>query len=261
MRKAILSMLFLAGISAGAWAVGFVLTPPRFEVSLASGATQTYNISVLNVDSTAPVKLRAYLMDWTMKTTGQMAFSKAGTGPYSNAGWIDVNPAEFEVPPLAEQVVRFTVRVPDSSFGSRWSMLYFESQPDTSQKAMIGVLFKARVGAPIYVTIPGTEVKQAELLGFAYKRKGVQSHEFKLQIANTGNVHLRPTGTLVIRDGGGAAVATLTLSNDVVLPQSQRDLVLPLAQALAPGRYTAVISLDCGTPELIQGETAFEVAQ
>jgi P pilus assembly chaperone PapD len=126
---------------------------------------------------------------------------------------------------------------------------------------MIGMMFKARVGSPIYVTVPGTEIKQAELLDFSYKRKGVQSHEFKLQVKNTGNVHLRAKGSLAIRDGSGAAVANLSLNDDVILPQSQRDLLLPLTQALAPGRYTAVINLDCGTPELIQGETAFEVAK
>jgi P pilus assembly chaperone PapD len=261
MRKTILTMLFIAGCIADAWAVGFVVTPPRFELSLASGSTQTYNVSVLNVDSTGPVKLRAYLMDWTLKPSGQMIFSKAGTGPYSNAEWIEVNPAEFVVPPRTEQVVRFTVKVPDSSFGSHWSILYFESQPDTNQKAMIGMLFNARIGSPIYVTIPGTEVKQAELLNFTYKRKGYQSHEFKLQVANTGNVYFRSKGTLTIKDGNDATVATLSLNDEVLLPQSKRDLVLPLKQALVPGRYTAVINLDCGTPELIQGETAFEVVK
>ncbi|MCU0607358.1 MAG: hypothetical protein MUF78_08075 [Candidatus Edwardsbacteria bacterium] len=261
MRKAILSLLGFAGCIAQAWAVGFVLTPPRFEVTLASGATQTYNISVLNVDSTKPVKLRAYLMDWTLKPSGQLAVSKPGTVAYSNAAWIDVNPAEFEVPPRAEQVVRFTVRVPDSSFGSRWSILYFESQPDTTQKAMIGMSFKARVGSPIYVIVPGTEVKQAELVSFAYRRRDGRAHEFALRIANTGNVHLRPKGTLAVKNASGATVATASLSDEVVLPQSQRDLSLPLAQPLAPGRYAAVISLDCDIPELIQGETAFEVAK
>lgn len=261
MRKAILSMLVFAGCIMHAWAVGFVLTPPRFELSLPAGSAQTYNISVLNVDSTAPVKLRAYLMDWSLKPSGQMSVTRPGSGAYSNAAWIDVNPAEFEVPPRAEQVVRFTVRVPDSSFGSRWSILYFESQPDTTQKAMIGMSFKARVGSPIYVTVPGTEVKQAELVSFAYRRKDRRSHEFKLQVANTGNVFLRPKGTLAVKDAGGTNVATVPVDDRVVLPQSQREFLIPLAQPLAPGRYTAVIEMDCGIPELIQGETAFEVAK
>ncbi|MDI6740311.1 MAG: hypothetical protein QME74_08095 [Candidatus Edwardsbacteria bacterium] len=228
---------------------------------MASGATQTYNISVLNVDSTGPIKLRGYVMDWSMKPNGQLKYSKPGAAPNSCSGWIEINPAEFEILPRTEQVVRYTVKVPDSSFGSYWSILYFESQPDTTQKAMIGLLFKARVGAPVYITVPGTEVKQAELLNFGYKRKGAQTHEFKLQVANTGNVHLRPKGTLAIKDGAGATVATLSLNDEVVLPQSQRDLILPLAKTLAPGRYTAVINLDCGTPELIQGETGFEVVK
>ncbi|MRR09577.1 hypothetical protein EG831_05800 [bacterium] len=261
MRTAILSLLIFAGCIAHARAVGFVLTPPRFEVTLAPGAAQTYNISVLNVDSTKPVKLRAYLMDWTLKPSGQLAVSKPGTVPYSNAAWIDVNPAEFEVPPRSEQIVRFTVRVPDSSFGSRWSILYFESQPDTTQQAMIGMRFKARVGSPIYITVPGTEVKQAELVGFSYRNTGDQSHDFTLRVANTGNVHLRPRGTLTVKNTAGTTVATASLSDEVVLPQSQRALGVSLTQALPPGRYTAVIEMDCGIPELIQGETAFEVAK
>jgi P pilus assembly chaperone PapD len=261
MKKAISIAVSIICISKAACGVGFLVTPPRAEHMLAGGQTQTYNLSVVNHDSVYPVKLKAFVMDWLMKTNGQLYTPKPGTKLQSCSDWIEINPTEFEVPPNTEQTIRYTVKVPDSSFGSNWCILYFESQPDTTQSAMVGIIMKAQIGIPIYVTIPGTVVIQAELLNFTYKRKGFQSHEFKLQVKNTGNVHLRTKGTLAIKDGGGTTVATLSLNDEVILPQSQRDLVLPLKQELVPGRYTAVINLDCGTPELIQGETAFEVVK
>ncbi len=261
MRTICLSVSCLLSIVAQAWAVGFIVTPPRFELPLAPGSPQTHTVSVLNIDSTAPVRLRAYLSDWTIKPSGQMSTARPGTLPYSCSDWVEVNPAEFEVAPRAERVVRFTIRVPDSAFGSYWTMLYFESQPDTTRKSMVGLLMKARVGSPIYAVVSGTEIKQAELTGFSYRRRTANSHQFTLQLANTGNVHLRAKGSLAVKDGSGAVAAVLSLSDDVVLPQSRRDIAVTLDQVLAPGRYTAVVELDCGTPELIQGETGFEVAK
>ena len=261
MKKSILAIFILAMIAGSGQGLGFMVTPPRSELFLASGQAQTYIITVINRDSVKSVRLKTSAVDWAMKPNGQTTYPKPGTLFQSCSNWIEVNPTEFEIQPNASQDVRYTIKVPDSCFGSYWSIIFFESQPDTAPQAMIGVVMKARIGSTIYVTIPGTEVKQVEVLGFSYQRKGYLKHEFKLQVRNTGNVHLRPKGTLTIKDGAGAVAGTLALNDDVILPQSQRELVLPLAQALAPGRYTAVINLDCGTPELIQGETAFEVVK
>ena len=262
MKKAILGMVALmVAATSSCWGLGFLVTPPRFEFLLAPGQSQTYQVTVINIDSVNSVRLQAMMMDWSMKTSGQTAYFKPGTLDRSCSSWIDVNPADFVVGPQATQDIRFTVKVPDSTFGSYHSMIFFESQPDTAPQAAIGVVMKAKVGTAIYVTIPGTEVRQAEFIGFSYQRKGYLNHEFKLQVKNTGNVHLRPKGTLTIKNGGGATMATLPLNDEVILPQSQRDLLVPLNQELAPGRYTAVINLDCGTPELLQGETVFEVSK
>jgi P pilus assembly chaperone PapD len=261
MRRAILTISLLAACVGQGWGLGFLVTPPRFELLMTPGQSKTYTLSVVNTDSASTLRLKAMVMDWTMKPNGQTAYPRPGTLFQSCTRWIEVNPAEFEVAPGMEQLVRFTVIVPDSTFGSYWSMIYFESQPDTAQQAMIGIVMKARVGSAVYVTIQGTEVRQAELTGFSYRRKDAGNHEYRLQVKNTGNVHLRPKGSLLIRSADNTAVATLAITDELVLPGAQRDLVLPLAKVLAPGRYTAVINLDCGTPELIQGETAFEVAR
>jgi len=261
MKKSAALFFVLAMIAVSGYGVGFMVTPPRYDLTMAAGHSQTYTIAIVNTDSIKPVRLQAQVLDWTMKPNGQLVYPKPGTFERGCSRWVEVNPTEFEVPPLANREARFTITVPDSTFGSYWAMLFFESQADTVAQGMIGILMKGRVGAAIYLSIPGTEVKQAELVGFAYQRKGPGDHEFKIQVKNTGNVHVRCKGTLEIKDGAGTVAATAETNDDVVLPGLQRDLVVSLTKQLAPGRYTAVINLDCGTAELLQGETSFEVAK
>jgi hypothetical protein len=261
MKKSLLIFLMLATAAGSGRGVGFMVTPPRYDLTLAAGHSQTYTITIVNTDSTKTVRLQAQVLDWTMKPNGQLVYSKSGSLERSCSQWIEVNPTEFEVPPSSNQEARFTVTAPESTFGSYWAMLFFESQADTVSQGAIGVLMKARVGAAIYLTIPGTEVRQVELAGFSYRRKGYRDHEFKLQVKNTGNAYFRPKGKLEIKDSKGIVAATIETSDTVILPGMQRDLILPLNKELPPGRYTSVINLDCGTPELIQGETAFEVVK
>lgn len=261
-QRSIIGAVAALALAAGnCLGVGFMVTPPRFELTMPAGQTQTYQIAILNTDSTKPVRLQAQVLDWTMKPNGMLVYPKAGSVDKGCGQWIEVNPTEFEVPAGGNQAARFTVTVPDSTFGSYWAMLFFESQADTISPGAIGMLMKARVGTAIYITIPGTEVRQADLVGFSYQRRGYREHEFKLQLINNGNAWFRPKGTLEVRDAMGVTAASVETSDDVVLPGQQRDLVLRVSKGLAPGRYTAVVNLDCGTPELLQGETPFEVVK
>jgi hypothetical protein len=261
LKRACLALIILAWAALPLGArVYFVVSPPRFEMNMVPGQNRTETINIINGDSSSPLRLKVSVKAWEKSRNGQTSYYGPSEIARSCGGWVVVNPSEFEVPANGTETARFTITVPESASGSYWAMIFFESQPDTSDKSMVGVRMVGRLGASVYANIDGTLQYQSQMTGFSYRRAGYQNHEFTVSLKNLGNAYFRPKGTLEIRDGAGTKIASLSVPDDViVLPGGERDIKLLIKQVIPPGRYTAVVSLDCGQPELLEGELAFDV--
>ncbi|MEW6228680.1 MAG: hypothetical protein AB1700_11465, partial [Bacillota bacterium] len=68
------------------------------------------------------------------------------------------------------------------------------------------------------------------------------------QVRNEGNTHLFARGSVVLRDGSGRRLKQIPLGGGrgIILPQSTVDLTSVLPAGLAPGEYTADISVKYG---------------
>lgn len=239
-----------------------MVSPPRCELVMTAGQNRTEMITVVNQDSTQPLRLKVTVKAWDKDRRGQVTYSDPGDKGRSCGTWLVVNPSEFVIPAGGSEIPRFTVSAPESSSGSYWAMIFFESQPDTAQRVNVGVRMVGRVGVAVYVNIDGTMNFQSQLTGMTYRRAGYQNHEFKANLKNDGNAYFRPKGTLEIKDQAGKKVASAGVPDDFsVLPGRESDIRITVKQLLQPGRYTATISLDTGLPELLEGEIGFEVVQ
>jgi hypothetical protein len=69
---------------------------------------------------------------------------------------------------------------------------------------------------------------------------------FSFIFNNTGNVHVRPKGTITI-EHGGKTVATLPIEDRAVLPNSQRLFKATWDQVVLTGKYTAKLHLVYGS--------------
>jgi hypothetical protein len=260
MKKSILTILILAAIAGSGHGLGFMVTPPRSELTMASGQSQTEIINIINQDSTAPLRLKVSVKAWDKDRRGQITYYDPASKSRSCGNWLVVNPSEFEIPAGGVEAARFTVTVPETAKGSYWGIIFFESQPDTTVKISVGVRLVGRVGVSVYVNIDGTLQFQSEMTGLTYKRGGYKRHEFTVGVKNDGNAYFRPKGALVIKDAEGKKINTKPIPDDlVVLPGAQSDMKIIVNEVIPPGHYTATISLDSGLPELLEGEVGFEV--
>lgn len=251
-----LFLLIPLNLSAG---VRVLISPPRFEFSLASGGSVTNVIEVLNGGETL-LHLKAFAMDWTMTENGDQIFYKAGVLEQSCASWIEINPTEFEIPPRQREMVRFTVNVPGNKAGGYWAVVFFESQPERA-KGNVGVQFAARVGSIIYVNIAKTENKKGEIVDFEigdYKNKKVQAG---VTFQNIGNVPVRPKGKLLIKDIAGNKIGEVELPEQVVLPQLQRKFKAEWQGLLPQGIYRLAATIDYGAEEVLEAETVLQVTK
>ena len=86
-------------------------------------------------------------------------------------------------------------------------------------------------------------------------------------VKNSGRRTVRTRGTLVLFDASGAIASENAVPDVPLLPESERELSVPVAMAsptgtgLAPGRYRAELKLDLGLAAIIVGETSVRLSR
>jgi hypothetical protein len=145
------------------------------------------------------------------------------------------------------------VSVPKTATGELNAMIFVDAKPNEISEGAIGI--NTSIGIPIYVMIKGTEVFKASV----EELKVINNSplELAVEIKNSGNVHIRPTGTIVIARSSGqnaadqvgtakqSQIITIPLNeyNYPVLPNSSREIEIKSQRQLEPGGYVADIKM------------------
>lgn len=81
-------------------------------------------------------------------------------------------------------------------------------------------------------------------------------------LSNTGNVMLKPYGTLQVSNTEGQTVGNFTLKLDTFLPQTNIDYPVAITgTALGAGEYQAILNLKYGQGQLLHYSTKFTISQ
>ena len=151
--------------------------------------------------------------------------------------WTTVSPSEFLLEPGAEEAVTFLIEVPaNAPPGGHYMSILAQLGSGGGQGLTVG----QRIGALVLLSVAGEVVEQAQLAEFAapsFAARGPIS--FDIVLRNTGNVHLRPVGEIVITGTFGGEVAKLPLEQRNILPESERIFTATWDTGWNLGRYTA----------------------
>lgn len=231
-------------------------TKSYFVLDKEPGASVTDKVRVTN---TGPVSgmVRLYAVDATTgQTSGTVYLGKSA--PRHDVGrWVDLGSTVLTLGPGESRVVAFTVRVPPGArTGDHVGGIVAENAvltTESGQNSGLNVRIQHLTVAAVVVRVPG---QAAPSLGvdrvFA---DGGHGYQFvKLGLTNSGNVMMRPRGSLLLRTSSGGVVARLPLRLDTLIPQTSVDLPVPLGRSLAPGSYTAAVALHYGNRVLVNGQ-------
>ncbi len=239
-----------AGFSPLQAQIYFGITPIRLELKVAAGSQRTEVIYVRN-NSPRPVRLKVYTENWTLGEDGSRNF--LGTQPtgFSCRDWIRVNPFDFRLQPGEMKTVRFTVSVPGQTEpGGYHAGISFEQVPEAQPGGRLGqVAFTGKIVAAVYVLVGKVQV-EGSLEDLIFESAG-DSQSVKLKLKNPGRTHFRLKGEVRLTSAEGRKVLNLEVPDEPVLPQSERWVLIPLKEKLAPGNYKAVVRLDIGREELL----------
>jgi P pilus assembly chaperone PapD len=251
------ALAFLAGAPANAQ-LSMSVTPVRVEHSIPPGQMRTEVITVQNV-SLRPLRARVTVADWYLERDGTPTFVKRGKLPaFSMSEWVEVNPTEFEVPPTGTQTIRYTVSVPEGTADASYrTAILIESLPDFTDQPRANVAYlTGRIGVMVYDRVgslpPEAEIVNQEVISDP-EAPGRQA--VKITLRNPGLVNFRISGESRILDPDRRVLQTLTVRDAIVLPRSEREVLVRFEQPVDRPAFNVLTRIDVGLGDLLEIET------
>ncbi len=205
-----------------AYAASVTVSPPKFEFEVEKGQTITQNITITNGEP-SDLTLATSAADFTAAgEEGKPSFAEDANqvnSAFSLASWINLPNQVITVPGSGKLVVPFTVRVPEhAEAGGHFGTIFFSpitaAAGDISIKQKVGVLLLVRVKGEIRESgnLDIFDTYNSAITGDQVANAKTQAvfETFPINLAvrltNTGNVHTKPQGKIIIKNTFGQAL-------------------------------------------------------
>jgi hypothetical protein len=217
-----------------------------FVYVLAPGSVQQGGVIISN-SGTATGVVKLFAADATTgRTTGTVYLTDRKATKVG--AWISLSSTSLTLKPGEHQTVRFTVRVPANAKAGQWvgGVVAETSRqvtgPKSKQKASVQIKIRDLTIVAVQVNVPGPPVINFKIGGVTTGgQRGFQ--EVVTHIENTGNLLVKPTGSVTVLNKQGKTLQVLTFKMDTFLPETAIDYPLLLKKALPPGDYSALVKL------------------
>jgi hypothetical protein len=252
----LLSTKILAEVSTGLSAI-----PPRLDISVKADATNTQVIKVRNESTetkTVKISLRDFVVTDDKGTPVFLDNSDSENNRWAASSWIQVSPSSVTIKPGETKSLTLTVLPPANALpGGHYAAVIYT--PDSSSVGNgTGASIQTNVGTLVYVTIPGNINQSANVQLFtAPKFSEFGPINFKATVKNSSDVHIQPTGSIVINNWFGGQTAKLALKETNIFPYTTRSFENTLDKKWLFGRYKASLNAVYGTAGGIITATIF----
>ena len=264
-------------------AVGAItLIPPTLELGLIPGQASTTSIKLFN-ETANSVELFTETRSFSAKgESGQPEFD-FNTDPIDLGSWVSVEKGPIVLSAGQRYEVPVTITPPaNADPGGHYAAVFFTTSPPADGQVRIA----SKIGTLILARIAGDVDEAGSIVEFGtdegqklFNRLPVS---FYARFENTGNVHLKPSGELVIKSmfGQTAVKVDFNASKGATLPDSIRKYELVWEKGsvnsaalnfwskfweeysnekrnFSIGRYTATLTATAGTDNLVTDSAGF----
>ncbi|MDD5039659.1 MAG: hypothetical protein PHY34_00750 [Patescibacteria group bacterium] len=257
------------------------LIPPSLEISLTPGQTSQTIVKLFN-ETANTLQLYTEARNFTAQgETGQPTFD-FNAEQVGLSSWVSVEKGPIVIAPNERYEVPVTISTPsDADPGGHYASLFFTSTPPEAGQIKIS----SKVGTLLLAKVAGDVSEQGSIAEFnvvgskhVLNRPPVQ---FFARFKNTGNVHLRPTGTIAVSNmfgkvsdtiefnaGRGATLRDSTRRYEAVWERGQVGDTAGNAWTafwkeygneknnFALGKYTAKLSVTAGTSDSVSDQAS-----
>lgn len=212
------------------------VSPAIAEWILAPGESQQKSILVAN-NSDKPLLISAVIKSFDV----QQKLSSAESAIYDASKWFTINEPDFIVQPHDHHATTVTLHLPkDASVGGHYATLYFRQLSQAT--ATSGAMAVGQVGAHMFIVAKG-QIKPALRADDPVQlsvKDGVRTLSVTLQ--NTGNVHVLPVGTIVVKDWRGKE-RRFPIEYGIILPHTKRTYSVTLTGMPPLGWFSADVDI------------------
>jgi len=228
------SDLVLAAPSSSKSSLG--VSPAIIEEVLAPGEEKKTGVWVLNItDFSLPIKVSQESFVVNTNVLG-------GAGQTFNASsWLKIDPPNFILSPYEQKKIAIIIDIPQNAEpGGHYATVYFQPLISASNLRSQTTYLSARVGVLVFLTIKGEIVEQVTLQNLqtrSFSQFGPQ--HFSLSFQNWGNVHLFPSGEVIIKDFWGQEAGRVSFRPQIVLPKTEKEIAARWDKKFLLGRFSA----------------------
>ncbi|MCD6460438.1 hypothetical protein J7L67_07205 [bacterium] len=259
--------------------------PSKLEITVVEGKQTAASLELTN---------RTHDIIAISVSTGKYRFmlSKNSTPPSgkkpsdvlkSCQSWIVPDLKEIMINPGESKKISFTINVPQGIQGEYASCILFDQSAsvkndtlldnDAKKKLMdfeVNLIYRRSI--PIYLFIKDSveikglinSVKIEDMLTedlILQNAKNTKNQiKFSIDFQNTGTKHIRAKGSILILDGKGSIIDTISAGKTLPIFPGFNEKIPVFCEAPAkPGAYNAIITLDLGDEIILQSEKNFSV--
>jgi len=256
-----LLLLVLLISTVGFCAFGIGIHPNRIDTVIPYGETEIIQVVMTNPGDD-PLQIDVSLMGLEMAQDGALLWldndgADAAGSVYSYANispHVTFDPSTFIIAPHSEDTLYVHVRAPDAHHEAELAgcigALWFDvvnASANAEGTSPFNTVF--RLITFVLIQFDGGQHPRAELASLpAYQSEQMDIH-LPFLFSNQGNVHLSPTGHVVIRDAlSGEIVDALGLAEGTALPQRPRKYeAIWRSASLRQGRFIVEFTVTYGT--------------
>lgn len=227
-----------------------VISPPLISKTVNPGSKSEGTMKITNKSDQA-ITFKAVLRDFIVEDTIGTPIidpQSAKRAKYSASAWVGVIPNSFTVEAGKTQTVSYYIQVPaDARPGGRYAAAVYEPV-DSIDSTGTGAGVETHVGSLFVFRVSGDVIENATVKQFGAS-KGMQEYgpiTINTQIGNFGDAHIKPVGTVEIKNLFGQVVASQSLEENNIFPEASRDYINSIGQKFMFGPYTAELRAKYG---------------
>ncbi len=225
------------------------ITPPGKELSLSPGERTEGVLRVTNDSDevlTFELMVRDYIVD-DNKGTPKVLAPNTLSNKYSAANWIAVYPSSFTIAPHQRQELNYYVQVPaDATPGGHYAATMYQPYEVIGVQGT-GTGVSTHLGTLFYINVKG-DIKEnahvAQFKGEGFSENGPVA--ITTEIQNNGDLHIKPRGTITVKNMIGQVVATKPLGEHNIFPEKSYLQTDEFGKKWMIGRYTAQLAATYG---------------
>lgn len=162
--------------------------------------------------------------------------------------WLSVSPAQIKIPAGGSAEIKYKITMPKNASGEYNAWIIFTEAPIGN---IMGASLSIRISIPIYIAVRNTEK-----FDFEIKKMSITNDKnttFKIYLFNSGNVHIRPKGSITIISENQKKTYVMPFNSIewAIVPGEGGDYLNKFKdeQVLPDGKYTAKIAIEAGNED------------